>query len=148
MYDDLDRLETEVGRFVFADFVALLKGGSVFRRSKPGRYVEKNALGRPALAIWRCTDDLRETRSELANNTMRNGNYHNHEPLRYFWGKGYEHYVRLGISRTVKTYVNRTCSPDHLRDVAIGCFGHCLATGQNSEVLDYYREIWDRFLHA
>lgn len=144
--EDLTRLANDVGKFVFADFVAILKGGSVFHRSKPGKYTQKGMDGRPVFAKDRCKDDFRNARAALCSNEMRQGSYSIHQPLRFFWGKAYEHYVQFGLHKTVRECGTKPCPPEHVRDVAIACFSHCLATGQNSEVLDYYRATWQAFI--
>lgn len=143
--DDLERLRTPLGRFVFADFIALLKGGSVFDRSRPGRYSSIRPDGRPQLALERCILDVRRAHNELKGHVMRPANGFRNQPLRFFWGKAYEHYVKLSLQKSIRSFGNRNCTPEHLRDLAISCFAQCLQSGQNSEVLDHYRASYERF---
>lgn len=143
--DDLDgdiwELDALIGKYVFADFVAILKGGSVFDRDRPGRYTRVTATGRPRFAKDRFKQDVAKARCELKGRVIRPCNGYPQEQSRYLWGKAFEHYVRLGLNRTVGSISGRTFSPEHVRDVAIVCFANCLATGQNSLVLDYYRHV-------
>lgn len=142
---DSDRLRNHIGKVVFADFVALLKGGSVFDREKPGRYSTLNGEGRPEPALDRCRADVQRARRALQGRDMRPSVGYPADSVRFFWGKAYEHYIRLGLQKTIRAFSGNSVQPEHLRDVAIACFCQSLFVGQNAPSLDHYRDAWARF---
>jgi len=148
LIDDYDRLDQTSRRFVFADFVAIQKGGSILNRSKPGRYTSVRTDGRPEFCIERVRQDLKSACVSLKTHICRPTRGYPRHGSRYLWGKALEHYMGIGIAKTVKACSGRAFTPDHLRDVAIAMFCHHLFRKSRSDVFDHYVRMWDRFILA
>lgn len=146
--DDAFRLDNISTRFVFADFVAVQKGGSLFDRKRPGRYIKIGTDGRPELCAERARADLQSAIRDLKGHVCMPSKGYPREGSRFLWGKAYEHYFGICLKLTVRACSGRVFTSDHMRDVAIVLFCQHLLKRARSVVFDHYMFMWDRFVAA
>lgn len=137
--DSIEQFSHEARRPIIGDFLALAQKGSVFDRSRPGRYVIRCPQHCAKFGFSLYLSDLRAVRPSLRGNEKRNVSKPIEPTLPHLVGKVYEIAVRYIVEGCVTRFGDgNRVSANEMRRSGIATLSRRVGQAQAGQVVEHY----------